>query len=519
MNEYNTCAGKKIGIYKELAVVIVTAFTIAVLTSLGAFIVCRHYGVLVDVTEDCSDYKRKYDIQVMGMVRELDSALSNAMDEISANELDDDKNLGDAMKYLLLNDRLPFATEEVNNMNITITNRNGLVLWRKNPDDNSDDYRRKKVYVDIDERVVNSYDDCSPEYSFVYTKSIKKTLYYIIFETKVTPEYLYADIKLKAACMCLGTVIFIICALLMTKKRIDYIRYLSDVVNMISKGNLDMQIDKRGRDEITNIAYSIDNMQHSIGRMMKEERENDRKNMELITNLSHDIKTPMTIITGYLDVVISHKYDSAEERDTYIKKAFQQVEKINGMIHKIFILARNEKPYGNDGSNGIESSKANKEKCNIAMMLKQDVSEFEGIALKQERNFVADITEKSVYAEVEIEQMREVFDNILMNSIKYSRKNTDIIVTLLEENDNILIKVSNMTDCIKKLDCERIFDKFYRADHARNSSISGNGLGLSIVKETVEGLGGSVLADYDNGLFTISIKLKKCNQNQDQEIR
>lgn len=105
MNEYNTCAGKKIGIYKELAVVIVTAFTIAVLTSLGAFIVCRHYGVLVDVTEDCSDYKRKYDIQVMGMVRELDSALSNAMDEISANELDDDKNLGDAMKYLLLNDR------------------------------------------------------------------------------------------------------------------------------------------------------------------------------------------------------------------------------------------------------------------------------------------------------------------------------------------------------------------------------------------------------------------------------
>ncbi|MEE0183248.1 MAG: ATP-binding protein, partial [Lachnospira sp.] len=151
--------------------------------------------------------------------------------------------------------------------------------------------------------------------------------------------------------------------------------------------------------------------------------------------------------------------------------------------------------------------------------LKQDVSEFEGIALKQERNFVADITEKPVYAEVEIEQMREVFDNILMNSIKYSRKNTDIIVTLLEENDNILIKVSNMTDCIKKSDCERIFDKFYRADHARNSSISGNGLGLSIVKETVEGLGGSVLADYDNGLFTISIKLKKCNQNQDQEIR
>ena len=214
MNEYNTYTGKKIGIYKELAVVIVAAFTIAVLASLGTFIVCSHYGVLVDVTEDCSDYKRKYDIQVMGMVRELDSALSNAMDEISANELDDDKNLGDAMKYLLINGRLPFATEEVNNMNITITNRNGLVLWKKKLDTDSEDYRSKKVYVDIDALVVNSYDDCSPEYSFVYTKSIKKTLYYIIFETKVTPEYLYADMKLKVACICLGTVIFIICVIL-----------------------------------------------------------------------------------------------------------------------------------------------------------------------------------------------------------------------------------------------------------------------------------------------------------------
>lgn len=84
----------------------------------------------------------------------------------------------------------------------------------------------------------------------------------------------------------------------------------------------------KGRDEITNIAYSIDNMQHSIGRMMKEERENDRKNMELITNLSHDIKTPMTIITGYLDVVISHKYDSAEERDTYIKRRSSRLKRL-----------------------------------------------------------------------------------------------------------------------------------------------------------------------------------------------
>ena len=224
MNEYNAYMGKKIGIYKELAVVIVTAFTIAVLASLGVFMVCSHYGILVDVVEDYSDYKRRYDIQVMRMVRELDSSLSAAMDEISANDLDDDKTLGDAMKYLLQNDMLPFATEEVNNMNITIANRNGLVMWKKIVEDKNEDYRNKKVYVDVDALVENSYDDCSTEYSFVYTKSIKKTLYYIIFETKVTPEYLYADMKLKGVCICLGTIIFVMCTLIMTKKRIDYIK-------------------------------------------------------------------------------------------------------------------------------------------------------------------------------------------------------------------------------------------------------------------------------------------------------
>ena len=71
MNEYNAYMGKKIGIYKELAVVIVTAFTIAVLASLGVFMVCSHYGILVDVVEDYSDYKRRYDIQVMRMVRQF----------------------------------------------------------------------------------------------------------------------------------------------------------------------------------------------------------------------------------------------------------------------------------------------------------------------------------------------------------------------------------------------------------------------------------------------------------------
>ena len=170
---------KRIGIYKELAMVIVISITIAVFASLGVFIVCSHYGVMVDVIEDTSDYKKRYDIQVMNMVRELDNSLDTAMEEITANSGEGEKTIGDAMKYLLENNRMPFASDEVSNMIITITNRNGQVLWKTSEDGEIVDYKKNKVSVDISQYITNSYDEESLTYTFVYTKSVSKMLYYI----------------------------------------------------------------------------------------------------------------------------------------------------------------------------------------------------------------------------------------------------------------------------------------------------------------------------------------------------
>ena len=168
---------KRIGIYKELAMVIVISITIAVFASLGVFIVCSHYGVMVDVIEDTSDYKKRYDIQVMNMVRELDSSLDTAMEEITANSGEDEKTIVDAMKYLLKNNRMPFDSDEVSNMIITITNRNGQVLWKTSEDGEIVDYKKNKVSVDISQYITNSYDEESLTYTFVYTKSVSKMLF------------------------------------------------------------------------------------------------------------------------------------------------------------------------------------------------------------------------------------------------------------------------------------------------------------------------------------------------------
>ena len=493
----NGSAWEKIGIYKELAVVILFSIAAASAIATGIFFVCKNYGILVEVEEDYSQYKKKCDLQVMEMVRELDSTLSTAMEEIEGSD-SEEGNIGDAMRYLLQNNKMPFAsTADGQDMTITLVSRKGSVLWRN--DTYEAQPQEHKESVNIEELVAKSYDEECEEYIFVYTKSIDKVLYYVVFQTSLYPEYNYDYLKLMASCIAFAAVLFLILVLLMCKGRISYIRYLSGVVDEISKGNLNTEIKQKGYDEITVIAGSIDEMQHNLDRMMKEERENERKSRELITNLSHDIKTPMTIITGYLDVVISKKYSDEAQRDIYIEKAFQQVEKINGMIHKIFVLAKNE----------TKVERADIVKCNLSLMLQQDVSEFQEIAQKEGKKFDSDIPEKPLYVNIVIEDMCEVLDNILMNSVKYSKPKTEIAVVMAEEENTIHITVSNEAEEMKEQDCERIFEKFYRADHARSSSISGNGLGLSIVRETIEGYGGKVWAEYTSGIFAIHIRLPK----------
>lgn len=488
---------KKIGIYRELAIIILFSAAVSAIMAIGIFYICRNYKILIQVEEDYSQYNKKCDLQVVQWVRELDSALNTAMEEIESTKTQDE-NITDAMRYLLENNKMPFSSmQDSDNMSVTIANRKGKVLWKNS--ESIDFTPGKGEYADIDLLVAESYDEECTEYIFVYTKSVDKMLYYIVFQTTSMPEYIYHDTQLKAACIIFAAALFLFVVLLSVKGRISYIRYLSTVVNEISKGNLNTPIRKSGCDELTIIAESIDEMQYNLNKMMEDERENERRNRELITNLSHDIKTPMTIITGYLDVVISKKYADEAEKDLYLKKAFAQVEKINGMIQKIFLLAKNQ----------IKVEQGNIVRCNIAMMIRQDISEFEGIAQKQNRKIITDIPESPLYADIIIEDMREVLENIFMNAVKYSKPDTDIEVKVTDKENNVCIMVKNKSDEIKKEDCEHIFDKFYRADRARGSDVAGNGLGLSIVRKTIISFKGKVWAEYTDGDFTIYICLPK----------
>ena len=114
---------RKIGIYKELAVGILVSVAIAIAVAMGVFYICKSRGILIEVEEDCSQYKKKCDLQVMELVREIDSALNTAMEVIESTE-SEEENITDAMRYLMQNDKMPFVSvQDGENLLITLASK------------------------------------------------------------------------------------------------------------------------------------------------------------------------------------------------------------------------------------------------------------------------------------------------------------------------------------------------------------------------------------------------------------
>ncbi len=514
---------KRISIYQELLFLLLAATFAAVAAGFGTYYLGRRNSWLVEVTEDYSDARKNCDMQVMEMQHNFDKnvlgimqAQTEGIEEEDYHYYNGDKIFwGNVMNKLIELYETPFGRideEEYSGqqMRILITDYSGTVLW-KNVDDNDTEQETEKMRqallnerVEIYEIMQKSYEDNDGDYFFVCSKNLDYFMYYIVFQMPLQPEYIYHYEKLWIASVLIGTVIFVLLVLMGVRSKIQYMVYMSAVVGEIARGNLDTPIEINGHDEFSNVALSIDEMQKRLSEKIGEERRNERKVRELITNLSHDIKTPMTIITGYLDMVSSKRYENEEQKDEYIQKAYTQVQKINNMILKIFQLAKE----------GIYSEEMKLVNVNLSRLLKQEIAEYELTAEEQNRKLTLISPKEPVFMELAVEEFKVALDNVIMNSIKYSLMGTEIETVLCEEEHSVLITVSNKAKALKEYELRDIFEKFYRADPARNSVIDGNGIGLAIVKQIVEKHNGRVWAEYNGDTFYLKIRLQRGTQKE-----
>lgn len=222
----------------------------------------------------------------------------------------------------------------------------------------------------------------------------------------------------------------------------------------------------------------------------------DKQKNDLLLYLAHDLKTPLTSIIGYLDLIINQPNLTTQEKNTFIKIAYDKTNRLEELIEEFFIIAK----YN------LSDISLEKQNVNLSVMLTQIVYEF--MPMYQEKNITCiNEIDDNLFALIDVNQFERVLDNLIRNSINYSVNNSNITIKAHSENKNIIIELSNKIAQINKYKLDHIFEPFVRLDQSRSSKTGGAGLGLTITKKIIELHGGSINVNLNNDIicFTVCI--------------
>lgn len=231
-------------------------------------------------------------------------------------------------------------------------------------------------------------------------------------------------------------------------------------------------------------------------RMLQEQLAEQQKN-DLVIYLAHDIRTPLTSVIGYLNLLDEAKDMPKVQREKYTHITLEKAYKLEKMINEFFEIAR----YS------LQEICLNKEKIDLCYMLVQLTDELLPILAKNGNTSVIQMEREDISIYADREKLARVFNNILKNAAAYSYSNTEIIISAEERNGNVEITFCNQGETIVPEKLEKMFDKFFRMDEARNSGIGGAGLGLAIAKEILALHGGTIRAESGNETITIIVTI------------
>lgn len=289
--------------------------------------------------------------------------------------------------------------------------------------------------------------------------------------------------------------VYISSFLLIVNRKIKYLKYMAQKVKKISHEDLGSTLEIRGNDELAELCTSFNFMSGELKYRREKEKEMENAKNELITNVSHDLRTPLTSIVGYVDLLRRKEYRNEEQLSEYIDVIYHKSQNLQMLIQELFEYTKLTTP-------GL---KLNKGTVELGSLLEQLVGEYVPIFSEERLTIKRDI-EQGIEVEVDIEKIVRVFENILMNAKKYSAKPSEIHVELYEKNHKAVVSISNRTAKIPVGNLELLFEKFYRADISRKDS-DGAGLGLAIAKRIVELHGGRIWAEYKDEHITFNVEL------------
>ncbi len=275
-------------------------------------------------------------------------------------------------------------------------------------------------------------------------------------------------------------------------RRTAYLNRIMAATEAMANGRLHKGIDIEGKSPLAEHAKNLNNLREGVRNSMTEQAKSERLKTELITNVSHDLRTPLTSIITYTDLLKNEDL-SAEERTKYVDILDRKSQRLKTLIEDLFEVSKM-------ASGNLE---LNKQRVDMTQLLQQALAEHEEEKSKSGLDFRVSLPDSALVAYVDGKRWWRVLDNLIVNAIKYTLPGTRVYVTLRKVGDNAEFVVKNVTKYELGENTEELFERFKRADTSRHTD--GSGLGLAIAQSIVDLHNGNMKIEVDGDLFKVTV--------------
>lgn len=454
------------------------------------------YGIEATVTDLLPSSTRLLDRMMQQMKEELDEKCridpGFLWDDEALREYCEEKS-GENMEFVLFKDEVLFFETDNLHAGLEEAFREELELMEDNrairyiSDHNVFIYNLIDVKYDDDTRqslyAVVAADQWLPQIRVLAVQSICGIIFVLILTASVFTMWVYRSI-------------------------VRPISVLKDAAGKIRDGNLNFHINAKEEDELGSLCVSFEEMRQRLKESAELQIQSDEESKILISNISHDLKTPITAIKGYVEGIMDGVADTPQKLDRYVKTIYNKAIEMDRLIDELTFYSKidsNRIPY-NFNKILVRDYFAD---CadEIGMDLESRNVQFQ----------FANYVDESVMIIADPEQLRRVINNIISNSVKYFDKPRCYInMRIRDVGDFIQVEIEDNAKGISQKDLPYIFDRFYRTDSSRNSSKGGSGIGLSIVRKIIGDHGGKIWATSKEGTGTVMyFVLRKYQERMD----
>lgn len=290
------------------------------------------------------------------------------------------------------------------------------------------------------------------------------------------------------------------------------LRHIIGELHYIANGHFDHRIPFTLKGDTQRVVTSVNSLVDSVIASIDEERRIEKSKDELITNVSHDLRTPLTSIIGYLGLIEDHQYHSEEEILKYTNTAFSKAKQMKSLVDDLFVFTKMRQT---DTPLSIAT-------LDVDQMMEQLAASFELEAGEKGMSISVETPDEPVHIEADAEKLGRVFNNLISNALKYGEGGKHIALRVNPvSDDEVVISVENDGQKIPRAALGQVFERFYRVEESRSKATGGTGLGLAIAQSIVSLHGGYIYVTSDDELtrFVIHLPVKNGVKLKNQQVK